>query len=432
MTDAELDPAPADAYYQSAQQLFALLPTDQAGDSASARYYKVTWDTAEPGVVNDITTMTASPTGARRQERYGLFYSAQFKVTETTSSGDTTERFVWCYTGPRRTRTPIEPDLPALAKTHDYQRLTPDNIVKTLTERASSIDDYLTLTRVMRQYDAQPVPSLVASINNLTYRLLYRSFDAPGESAATPSKDKIFELINTFAALNTDMPRAVQGYLISQALRTISVARMARTGAASETADKAAVILEEAIGRGVIPDEPRTMDRVFANGSIYTYPFATELVHAKLQAAPNYGSAKYVFGVKRVALAVDYIAAVVEARSTPLSPQIDSFIRANYLSGREEGAPEHLYDLLNGLVQLVSAPQPSRRQPPAPMVHSLTDAKGAFAYLLSAIGNEEGPTSEAQVAFDTKCVEVVEMVLAPLIRRRVGKPVVSSEVSEEQ
>ena len=428
MAAAELDHNLPDLYRQSVEQLLGLLGA--ADDQAAAQhYYTVAWDQAMPNRIADVAVMTAAPTGARRQERFGQFYSAQFCVTETNSAGQTAERFLWCDTGPQWPGTAIEPDAEALAVTHNYDPLTPESVVGQLASKAVSIDDYLTLTSTLLERGVEPTRGLINDVNSLVYRFVHSGFGNRSGAYSPHDQDKVFELITSFQAFGSELPQAVVGYLISQILRTISAAAIVRTAGNREAADRAANLLQSAIAQGVIPEnDERLMGRVLGSRAIYAYPFATEMVHARLHDGNRHGTPRYIFGVKRVAYISDFITTTLGARDLEVDPYIESLIRSSYLSGYEEGSARHLYNVLNGLLGQVDR---SRMQSAATSVNNLSEVAHGFATVLAARRIAQRRLTDEQVALDAKAVDIVRTVVQPLIDMQVGRRATAPEVEIE-
>jgi hypothetical protein len=416
---AEQQPPTATSYEQSMHQLFGLLDATPSQD-ALPRYYTVEWDEEDSTRITNVTVMTATPTGARRQERFGEFYQAQFHITERWGASDETQRFIWCATGARRHGTPIEPDLRALEQEHAYEPFHIDTVVGLLARRAQSIDDHIALARLMHSHDIRAIPELTENINKWIVQFVYG-----GPAHRSLERDSLFELLRICRSLGSEMPRWAQGNLISRLVQAASGQRIVPKGDTSQDANQVAAnamaTLEAAISQGVITDDPYNMQHILINAPLYKYPYATTLLHAELQNM-THSRRPTIFGVDRVAFAYNYIVQRFRAENTQVLAPVAAYLHTSALSGFAKKDAAELHHLLDKIVAAVDGPEDNL----PPMLGGLSDAPHTFAYILSRLHSRESATSEAQAQFDQQCVEVVRAILGPVMHKQLGEQAVKN------
>jgi hypothetical protein len=406
----ELGPGVQGEYSQSVEQLLDLLPAGE-GENALPRYYAVEWVGEEEPGISDVIILTSAPTGARRQEQWGVFYSAQFLVTEVSSNtGEQQQRFMWCYTGPQRRGRPAEINTRAFAEDYGYEELTPQNIIRVLTGRASSIDDYITLVETMGRRNISPTPELAGNINSLIYQLANSNARNISEAIGIePDRDRMFALITAYQSLGDEMSRGAQTYLTTQLLKTIALRRLRPMPETIAAADAAAKVLGAALEEGVIPDEPRDIHRVLASSPIYYYEFATNLLQTELERDRGNGTSKSIFGIERLAFVYDYIATILEREGVQLDTDTEHYLKMRYLRERQHDPTQQLYSLLDNML-------PDADELP---VYTLGGVGQVFKHILLVL--HKGEQSE----FMNKSVQVVETILAPVVRGKIGKQAVA-------
>ncbi|HKU18026.1 MAG TPA: hypothetical protein VJP80_02020 [Candidatus Saccharimonadales bacterium] len=432
---AEAPLAPLPVYEQSVQNLFGLLATtaDEHAEHAPCRYYDVAWDGVQPARIADVVTMTTTPTGARREERLGLFHQAQFLFRETMQRGGQRERLAWCYTGPQRIGMPIEPHIQALAQDHSYELLTPDNIAHALAGRAETLADFATLTNAMRQHGATPPHRYLVGVRRLAQRLISASFRGYGE-APEAVRDQLLALFATARGFDADVSDAMASNLVSSLLRTIATQHIADLPATPRDIEPYAGLvvdmLEKAITEGIIPDEPRFMHRIMASPIIYRYPFASVLLNNRLKAGEYSGSPKHMYQEKRPTFARHYITAVLhDARIH--NRAIICAIETTPLTGGSRTPYRPLVQFLNSLASVVDNASDVPDET-IPYAETLTDVGPVFRQVLSKLRADTAETTPEQAALDDIYAENVQLVLAPFIRYELGKHVLGGAPDDEE
>lgn len=423
MNSYEQQLEPLDEYRRSAEHLFVLLAASQ--DKISPHFYTPVWDDADPTVLRDVTTMVATPTGARKDQRWGQFYRAQFQLTETSLAGDISQHFAWCYTGPSDTGSSIELDVSTLTEEYGYKEIIGPNILSDLTPRTKSVDDHLTLVHLMQEYDVRPTATLTIQVNRLITRFMAQQIE--GSSAADQEqldRDKMLELIGRFLTLDsrTQQPRSTQSYVVAPILHAIHHRNATETLAISQ-ADNAAALLKTILEQNLVP-EGAAKDRVFGSVSIYRYPFAVEALYEYLKMGYGENSSTHIFDMRRIGFVGEYIATTVQAAHPALAEQISQVRRQADLHDYKHGYREdyaRLCRMIGQLVGIINKEFPDPDIVPIPIESSLSYIGRGFAYVLARLNGHSYKEDENSLYFDARKVRTVEHILAPLYRR-IGGP----------
>jgi|GEM_PF-4351970 len=410
---AEQDVVSQTEYEQSAKQLLDLLVTVQ-DESTEAYYYIATWSTEQPTHLEGVRLMTATATGARRQERWGQFHHAQFRLDESDGITRSTQ-FIWRPTRPQYSGEPITLDEQGLTEEFAYKRLTPDNIAQTLSARTESIDDSIALVRLMEHHGVTSSLHLELNVKRAIYDLAYYKIK--------PSK--VFELIDASQRLDPQLSKNTQGHLVSVLLRAICNTLPGDPEGTARSPVAAAAILEEALQRGVISHEHRTVDRILARTEVYEYPFATSLLLAHL-GGDGHMATKRIFGISRFSFAQAYILAVIKA-AVPVEPDAQALLPANdtQLQSAEQRLHYLLQDLNDGWASSIRRKEQAK--PQAPNVKHMTDE---FSYIVDIL-HKAYPTTFSE-DFAQQSIEAVETLLAPLLLQELGKRAVGVKKSLEK
>lgn len=426
----EHSPEIVTAYRQSVDMLFSLM-AEHTGRGRATRYYNVQWDEQDPARIVDVTVMQAAATGAQRQAFGSTFLRAQFACTEmSVVTGARQRRIIWCGRAPASDKRPLTPDPAAMVAEHGYDVLAPAHIVNSLAGRAVTLDDYLHLTRTMRQRQALPTRELTFAVNRLLYRFAYGSLEQ-GNAASDSSHitDTLFELITSFQELDPVVLRGLQSYLVGQLMRRIGTLKGGEAvGDQGQTQPAvAAGILENALERGLLPREAYIVHRILGVSAVYRYRFATELLHERLYTGQDIGSTRRVYGIHRHNFMHDYMRNLLQARVRELDTPVTAFLDRGYpaWSIADEFAAQELYEFVNGLLCLVGD-----SDAPLQTVSMVSDVAPAFEYILSRLTNP-GADSPGRAEFDRKAVEIIDIVTIPIVQGWVGRRAVARQVEAE-
>ena len=402
---------PGNEYRRSAEYMFGLLADTQA--KTSPQFYIDSWDEVDPTALHELTTMTLAPTGARRDQRWGRFYSAQFVMTETSSAGDASQRFVWCYTGPANTGSAINVDVPALAQEYGYKEIVGINILSDLASRATGPDNHLTLVHLMQEYDVPPTRTLTTQVNRLVTRFVNQQIvGTPETDPDRLDPDKMFELISRFLALDSrvQQPISTESHVMAPILKAIAQAKTFET-----SAPNAATLLETILTQNIIPDGS-AKDRAFASVSIYRYPFAVDALYDYLARGGEGQSEGYIFGIRRLSFVGTYVTTMMQIANPALAEQITQ-IRDD--AGLHEYSRDYfnkLHCMIDQLVDLVNKNFPDPTPVSILEESSLSYIGRGFANVLARLNGRHYKEDEALLHFDTRNVRIVEHILAPLYR----------------
>lgn len=405
-------------FEQSMSQLLDML--DISTQKRGTHFYKATWDTEDHTRLTDVTRMTAKATGALKEERFGEFRQAQLRITENRAGEDEpTQRFVWCEVdSPQRPGTLVKLNLRALYSQYGYEVCDTKNVAKTLIDRVVTIDDCLALMSSLEGRKGDIGKGLAQKVNQFTADFLYRDLGDESLSVAEEA-DKLFALINHCQAFGKEVPKWVQGYLVSNLLQVISKQRVARR---QLEPGEAMTILETGISEGIISN-PGSMQRILGCPALYMYPYGTELLHKNLQGVGTKGPIN-IFGVERVKFATSYIVTrLLEAEAT-LPTTARDYLGTVGLRNIKERDHEELYKMMNGLVRVVDGDEAAEQFTHPRAIGSM------FEHVLAKLHGEN--SDAAQIDFDQKSVEIVEAILEPLSMSRLGAQVLLDEAELEE
>jgi hypothetical protein len=395
-------------YTIAAEQLLGLAASHHAHSSS---YYSVDWDNEVPGRIQDVTLMNAAPTGARREERFGQFYQTQFEIEEATISGLKQRRFGWCHTGPREHGDSITFDPTTLDGERNYKELRTENIIDSLAEQARGVDDHISLIQAIRRRHGRPSQALTAQMNRLAYRFAFADVPSTAFPNSTlPTLQKVFQFMQEYRSYGVNIPQIPQTYFLSHMLRELTIDE-SYSLEYNPVTDATARMLQAALDQGVLPDEPRIVDRILATRSIYSFPFASRLLHRQLHTDPQLRYSRSVFGMHRVAFTHNYLTGILQSGTLPLNPDTTALVHTH--QSAESITPEHLFNLVNGLSELVSG---QNADISAPEAHHIDDVAFVFDHIISMMRAGSPQTAE-QAALDDIYRENVAVILERSIRR---------------
>lgn len=403
-------------------------------------YYKVLWDEERPGNVVEVMTMRGTATGARKQEQRGAFSQAQFKLTETSDVDDSeSQRFIWLQIGFQTPGTTIEFNEENLKHDTGYHPLSSHDVTLELASHVVTLDDYANLINEMSQRKIAFPPELMTHSDKLVRRMTYQPLDS--DTGISPSS--LFEFIRVLEPIDAELTKHVQSRLLSKLLGAVG-----RYGSTQAIQDEAASALERAVQQGVIPDEPRLINRILGSHHVYKYPFATEMLHSRLSTVYGRAGARSVFSVERTAFASDYMAMVLRGRlrsgdgSDEARQLVGGFLKNNPIMrfnaerkiapfdsllhlashfGDQPEVDEEVNEEANDAVILRSADLP---------VETLVGVGRAFGEILHELQSSDPEIATSQEEFDQKCVEIVEAVLQSLIQRKIAKKAIETANKE--
>lgn len=316
---------PETAVSHNAQRLFSLFERlHLADDDPTAVYYTVAWNPENPTYLEDVTTVTLVPTGARRQESFandtrGQFAQAQFIATETSDLSDTsTERFIWCFTGNTPALEPAIVDPNRLARDFGYQEMSPANLVATLASRLEGVDQHIELMRAVNGRGIPVQKELIKRMRSLTYRLVNKALEHPVKGALTtdPTGEQMFEAISFMQQSSPDKSKQLEGQIVGQLLRRLSP-KWGKYNVLPEEEVRDTEILdtfEAAFQQGILPQATRILTRIVHHPAIYRRPYLEKLIAKNVLSDKHHSSSMMVLGVRRTVFAHTYIAATLDAR----------------------------------------------------------------------------------------------------------------------
>jgi hypothetical protein len=415
---AEIIEQQPSAFEQSMEQLLGVLDTTE--QKRGMYFYKATWDEQNPALLTSVARVSAKATGALKEERFGEFHQAQLRVKEEYN-GFIAERFIWCDAGlPLRPNERITLNLEALREQFGYEVCAGTNVAKDLIDHVESIDDCLTLTGSLQNRKGIFIGrELAQQVNRFTADFLYR--DLGDESIdITEGSSKLFTLINQCEAFGQDVPKWVQGYLVSSLLQVISGQSSPRAKRLS--ADEAMTILESGIEQNVI-SRTGTLQRILGCPALYRYPYGTELLHKNLQATGAKGPVN-IFGVDRVKFATSYIVMRLSADEAILPTPVRDYLNTVEPKNVKEKDYEELYKTMSELVCVVDGNEAAEQ-----FFHPRAIGSMFEHVLVRLHGDKRDATQED---FDQKCVEIVEATLEPLSFNRLGARALLDEAELEE
>lgn len=406
------------AFEESTSQLLAMLDETPYRPN-NPRYYSAIWDEREAGRMTSLTSLVVKPTGARKQELYGEFYKAQFEVTHCAQDGSESYEFIWAATGAQRRGQKIAPNQEAFARDYGYQPLRITNVVKTLTDRARTLDDTAFLLRSLkgRTGVSMASPYIANLVNTFTGDFTYRDFASldPSLEAGdmTTNVGKLFDLLRMAQDFGQDVPKSTQGFLVSRLLRSVADRRL-KSDPSGLNSQEALEILEAALDQDVITSS-NIKQRVLGFTPMYRYPSAVERMHEYLQDPKNNRGPKNVVGVARATFAAGFVMARLREEVLP-AEAIKQIEKVRLATGVVDAAQQN-HEILENMIVSVARTLGIEEED----IH-VTNASGVaatFAYILEELHPE---ADEAQFAFDQKCVDIVEKVLMRSITySKVGK-----------
>lgn len=420
-----------DDFSVSTARLFELADTME--NNETPMFYSVQWNEQRPAKIESLTIMAATVTGARKQEYKGRFNQVQVKITEA-SDGDDQERqrFIWVRTGYQPVGVPVEFSREALAEDYDYHELVPPTVAQALAMRVQSIDDYLCLTKEMKQRDIPPSPALKTRGTKLIHKFVYNDLvDSDVDLTTQAGRTTVAELIGLLETGSIELAEQIQGTLLNRLLK-VAITGPAELGEGESllTQEQAAEVLEAALFEGIIPLKPHYVERILRQPSLYRYPFVVDLLHATLLKRVVRPHSKNVFGVERSQFACGYIAAILDARVRGVEVDDEKdYMRLLPLlippSYKQRG------DYLATLVQLADELQGKEVKSPkserlewsggTPVVADLQATKESFLTILRALRSDDPEVAKAEQEADRQHEQIVDIIMRPAIQRRLGR-----------
>lgn len=390
-------------FVQNTDRLFELVDTVEPANEQ--QFFSVEW--GREGEIKEAIPLHIAPTGARRQERNdGLFNKAQLKVI-----GEGLEpRFIWARITAQATGTPIQLDYDALDEDFGYKPLTDVRISQVLAERTQSLSDYLYLTQEMTRRNIELSSSFREPALKLTRELLYQS------SALRIDPDSLEGLRYVLDGLRPRYAAKVRHALLADILRTLKGEAEYTRRISFPSADEAADFLVAAMHAGVIPPTEVFTRRILPVDAVYKYPFATELLHSTLRAKPPRTNAKTVAGTGK---------------------EIEGFIRRyiiTILRARASYAQTDAEPKISGVLQDLLVVSVDEEDDPDPLTR-IVNLQGVSAKLLAAL--REMQSSDPEIAaeqqrLDELSTEIVDMLLRPVINRKIGREAAKRGMADDQ
>jgi hypothetical protein len=373
----------ASDFMQSMDRLLGLLPTDDGPRRPKKLFYRVEWDSERPDKINDVVTMSAVATGARKEEFKGQFNQAQFRITETSDAGSA-ERFMWLRIGYRSPGTPIKIDPYTLYEDFNYLELTPSNIYFTMSDHVQTVPDYLRLASEMDGYEAE----MPLGLRDQAVVLL-RQFTKGGNIAANLDVGTLPAFAELLKGVGDSYASRLRHLLLSNLIDGLQY------NDRLIAPDKAVAMLEVALREEILPTKPTLMERLLVCYPIYEQPFAIELLHATLQTQPAARWSTHIFGSDRTVFTQKFISTVLLSRTDDSNEVV--------VQESEEASA------LARFVQGVHNDQ------------DLTLVGGALAQVLSQLRDVDPSVAADQEILDEKCKNIAEVLLRPVIDRKIGQ-----------
>lgn len=397
-------------FEESTAQLLTML--DEAPNRpVNPRFFHAGWDRREPDRLVSLTTMTARPTGARKQELYGEFYQAQFEVTYCDQNGVESHDFIWAETGAQRRGNPIKPNRDAFVRDYDYRPLNGGDVAKTLLDHVKNMDDCISLLRSLKGRDgiSAAEPYIANLVNTFTGNFAYRGFASLKKGDVTENVHKLFELICEAQNFGQSVPKSTQSFLVSRLLRTV-VDRNLQAEFDHLSPQEALDILGSALDQGVITN-PHSKQRAFGYAPIYSYPSAVERLHEYLEDPDHNKGPKNVAGVERRTFTTGFVLARLRAEPA-ITEQLDGVkLSPVFIAGRAANDHAILTSMLSSVILSLNADE-------RVLSSRSSTIASTFAYALELLHPN---ADEEQRVFDQKCIDIVRQALNPVITRKVGQ-----------
>ena len=406
------------AFEQSMRQLLDVL--DSTEKRRGMYFYKAIWDEEDPTMLVNVARISAKATGALREERFGEFHQAQLRVKEEWASA-VGERLIWCEVNPpQRPNEQVRLNTTALRHHFGYEVCTGTNVASDLIKRVDSIDDCIKLMTLLQDKKGIFVgQELAQKVNRFTADFLYH--DLKDETVDfNEGSDKLFTLISQCEAFGQEVPKWVQGYLVSSLLQVISGQRTARAQHISH--EEAISIIESGVKRGVI-SRPNTMQRILGCTELYRHPTGTELLYENLHVKGTNGP-KNIFGVERVSFTTSYIVTLLRDGESNLPAPAKNYLNTIDLRRTKEIGQEELYEIMRELVGIVDSTDAAEQYAHPHAIGNM------FEHVLAKIHGDERDASQENL--DQKSVEIVEAVLEPVFRRKLGTSALLDEAELEE
>lgn len=390
-------------FVQNTDRLFELV--DAIGQTDEQLFFSVEWD--EEGKIKTVTPLHVAPTGARRQERNdGLFGQAQLKV----QGEDLGPRFVWARIAAQATGTPIQLDHDTLDEDFGYKVLNGVRVSQVLAERTEGLSDYLYLTREMTRRNIE----LTSSFREPALKLMRELLDPL--SALRIDQDSLEGLKYVLDGLRPRYAAKVQHALLADILRVIKGEAEYTRRISFPSADEAAAFLAAAMRVEVIPPTEVFARRILPVDAVYEYPFATELLHSTLCAKPPRANTKTVAGTGK---------------------EIEGFIRRyiiTILRTRASYAQTNVEPKISGVLQDLLTVSVDEGDDPDPLAHivNLQGVSREFSAALSEMQSSDPEIAAQQQKVDELSTEIVNMLLRPVINRKIGREIMKRGTADDQ
>lgn len=431
-------------FSQCADRLFSLL--DKHEDES---YYGIIRDHDDSSKISDLVTMTCRPTGARKQERKGQFNQGLFKFIETLDSDQSTrEYFAWIETGLRKPGTEIVPQIQSLNK-HGFYELTAADITRQLVAQAETIYDYLRIVDEMNVRQVESFPELVKGLGQVVYKM---SFEFKGDDEphldTIKGRDIMLRLLRATDSIDTD---------ISKYIRTRSLTRLTRSitapggdyieGVDEEVrADQDAAVrtLEAAMSENLFAGHKGIKGYILSKHHIYRYPFATELLHAQLARGYGKNGREKIYDSDRGAFINDYMLSVIDGqiRRAELNQEqpetmgnIIYFLRQGSYrrySLMRDPKFSSLMNLANSIAPIPKAEESTTSaDTELAATETILDQEDyttgeALQVVLDSLVTENTPNASEQLSRNAMSAEIVDTLMEPIIKRRLGKKALKS------
>jgi len=432
-------------FARTAETLFSIVDTA----TTDTQFYTVQWqDTVTPKLA-DVLVHNFQSTGARRLELHrNTFGEAQFIVTSSSlATGEITEVFRWCKTEPLPPSEPADPQIDALENDFGYKRVTPENIIGTLTSRALTFEDQNVLLEYLNDRGLRVNSELSTLLSTQVYRSIGHVLDTQSNDLTSAiRRDQVYGMIRMLDRVNPDVAVRLQSQLVSRLLKTASSAsNQSRQSGSSQR--QAMEMLEGAFERGVLPHVRRVLDRVFANEIIFRSDYMTELLFGELVSRRYSDQTKNIYRVSREAFAHDFIVNTIagrlqkypELRDT--NPEMASAIEALDLRTTQYLTPPISFDDIFALAKsfgfqgLLPPPTGYASDVPAEKgkatkhhsAHEFADFElvgKAYADILAHLRSAIPGAHPDQEELDAHCVEIVRIATLPYQWRKLLRGIV--------
>ncbi len=405
------------SFEQSISQLVGLA---LAYGETEDMYYKVTWQHDDPQAVETLTPMTASATGARRQELFGQFHQAQFRLVERAGTDAAAQHFIWTPVPPYQAGSErLQPDPTALHEALQYRRLTPDNIIKTLNDKAEVPEDYVVLNARIVAEDFTVRPEVKTNVRRLISQFVRGELDQTGEHADL----SLFDLLESYHTVGVSLPSWAQQHLIAQLLASTHPMDPSQPERAVVT-QRALDMLSRSLEQGVIDLTHENRRQLLEHTQLFEYPFATHMLldHFGVPNANRWPHS--IFVIERAAFTVEYIQGILQV----VPREVNERARTHHGDASFRKESELLLLIyVNQLARAVARPDEN-----IVPIKSLADVAQTMRVVLERrppFARQNLSEKDAAEMIDA-CVRAIEEILQPVITFRPKKQLTTPDAEK--